>query len=100
MAISGRYPIKNAPGLLAGRFVCGVPRLITEKFLDLVHPRLGAWVVLGRIVLARLFQFAQLFFLPFGQVDRRFDHDVAHQVTVGVTADTFDAFAAQAEDTA
>jgi hypothetical protein len=45
-----------------------------------------------------IFEFAQQFLLALGQVDRGFDHHVAHQVAVRVTADALDAFAAQAED--
>lgn len=51
-----------------------------------------------RVQLVDFFQFAQQFLLPFRQLDRGFDGNVAHQVAMFAAAQCLDAFAAQAED--
>lgn len=48
------------------------------------------------VALARFVEFAEQFFLAIGQIDRRFDDDVAEQVAVAAHA--LDALAAQTED--
>src|SRR5574343_1222499 len=73
---------------------------VAEEFLHLVHPGLGAGIVRVVVVQAGGLQFAQQFFLAVGQVDRRFDHDMAEQVAMSVAANPLDALAAQPEDSA
>ena len=52
------------------------------------------------VALARFVEFAEQFFLAIGQIDRRFDDDMAEQVAMAVAADALDALAAQSEDPA
>src|ERR1700752_2353384 len=68
--------------------------LLGEEFLDLLHPGLGAGVVSLPVSLADHLELAQQFPLPVSQVYRRFDDDVAEQVTVFPTAHPANALAA------
>jgi len=54
-----------------------------KKFLDLVHPRLGARIVAAGVLDADRFEFGQQFALARRQIDRRFDYDVAQQIARG-----------------
>src|SRR6266571_4611883 len=71
------------------------PSLLSEEFLDLIHPRLGAGVVSIAVRLADRLELAQQLPLSVGQVYRRFDDDVAEQVAVFPTAHAANALAAQ-----
>ena len=55
--------------------------------------------MLGAVVAAGFFQFAQQILLALGQIDRCFDNHVAHQVTMSVAAYPLDTLAAQTENT-
>ena len=57
--------------------------LALKKFLDLVHPRLGARVVAAGVLDADRFELGQQFALARRQVDRRFDYDMAQQIARG-----------------
>src|SRR5216683_933629 len=71
--------------------------LLSEEFLDLLHPGLGAGVVPVAVCLADRLEFAQQLPLPVGQIHRGFHDDVAKQVALFPTAHTANAFAAQAK---
>src|SRR5256886_4241747 len=71
------------------------PSLLSEEFLDLVHPGLGAGVVSVAVSLADHLELAQQLPLSVGQVYGRFDDDVAKQVAVFPTAHAANALAAQ-----
>src|SRR5216683_3400764 len=69
--------------------------LLSEEFLDLLHPGLGAGVVPVAVCLADRLEFAQQLPLPVGQIHRRFDDDVAEQIAVFPAAHAANTFAAQ-----
>src|SRR5439155_462495 len=71
------------------------PSLLSEEFLDLIHPRLGAGVVSIAVPLADHLELAQQFPLSLGQVYRRLDDDVAKQIAVFPTAHAANALSAQ-----
>src|SRR6266581_2715559 len=71
------------------------PSLLSEEFLDLIHPGLGAGVVSIAVPLADHLELAQQFPLSLGQVYRRLDDDVAKQIAVFPTAHAANALSAQ-----
>src|SRR5438034_5943856 len=71
------------------------PSLLSEEFLDLIHPGLGAGVVSIAVPLADHLELAQQFPLSLGQVYRCLDDDVAKQIAVFPTAHAANALSAQ-----
>ena len=54
--------------------------------------------MLGATVAAGFLKFLEQFLLPISQIDRRFNHDMAHQIAMRVAANALDALAAQTEN--
>src|SRR5437773_7508118 len=71
------------------------PSLLSEEFLDLIHPGFGAGVVSIAVPLADHLELAQQFPLSLGQVYRCLDDDVAKQIAVFPTAHAANALSAQ-----
>ena len=55
--------------------------------------------MLGATVAAGFLKFFEQFLLAISQVDRRFNHDMAHQIAMRVAANPLDPLAAQTENT-
>ncbi len=70
------------PGLIQ-RVATKRALLLRKKLFDLVHPRLGARVMAAGVFDVDRFKLGQEFALARGQVDRRFDDDVAQQIARG-----------------
>src|SRR5438046_9855739 len=58
------------------------PSLLSEEFLDLIHPGLGAGVVSIAVPLADHLELAQQFLLSLGQAYRCLDDDLLKQIGV------------------
>src|SRR4026208_193309 len=71
--------------------------LLSEEFLDLLHPGLGPGVVSIAVYLTDRLELAQQLPLSVGQAYRRFDDDVAEQIAGFPAAHPSNTLAAQPE---